>query len=150
MVGESLFYGARRRPDLTSSSSSLISPRRRSRWKAPRAWSALARPRSLRKCLPAGESVSKYYLRLHPPRIVLACLAQIAGALGESGIGILSVIQPEGQEEGAVPPVLMVHDAAFESMSKALEKIASLSVASRPVLAFSFTSKLFPMSGSTS
>ena len=53
-------------------------------------------------------------------------LAQIAGALGDSGIGILSVIQPESLVEDSVPLVLMIHDAPFGAMQKASEKIAGL------------------------
>ena len=67
----------------------------------------------------------EYYLRLSVddrPGV----LAQIAGALGESGIGILSVIQPESHSEGSAVLVLMIHDAPFGPMRNAVEKIASL------------------------
>ena len=63
---------------------------------------------------PSSRTISKYYLRLSVddrPGV----LAQIAGALGELGIGILSVIQPESQSEGSAALVLMIHDAAFRT-----------------------------------
>ena len=42
------------------------------------------------------------------------------------GIGISSVIQPESHEAGAVPLVLMIHDAAYGSMLAAIKQIAAL------------------------
>jgi homoserine dehydrogenase len=53
-------------------------------------------------------------------------LAQIAGALGDAGIGILSVIQPETHSEGSAALVLMIHDATFGAMRAAVARIAAL------------------------
>ena len=75
--------------------------------------------------------MSKYYLRLSVddrPGV----LAQIAGALGEAGIGILSVIQPESHLEGSAVLVLMIHDAPFGAMAAAVDRIASLACVKGP------------------
>jgi homoserine dehydrogenase len=79
-------------------------------------------------CLPIEESISAYYLRLaveDRPGV----LAQVAGLLAASNIGISSVIQPEGEgtEEEALPLVLMLHDAPFGEMRRAVAAIAELS-----------------------
>lgn len=86
------------------------------------------------KCQPVDESVSRYYLRLSVedrPGV----LASIAGALGQAGIGILSVIQPEVHAEGSVPLVLMIHDAPYGPMRTAAEALGQLPcVKDTPVL----------------
>ncbi len=59
---------------------------------------------------PMDEIVTQYYLRfaaLDKPGV----LAQIAGILGHYDISITSMIQPERQIGGAVPIVLMTHEA---------------------------------------
>ena len=77
--------------------------------------------------LKIDEVVSRYYLRLtvvdRP-----GTLAKIATILGQSKIGISSVIQPEGHEGESVPLILMMHDAPNSAMEKALAKIARLPV----------------------
>lgn len=76
--------------------------------------------------LPLGEIRSRYYLRftVHDRPGVLA---QIAGQLGEEGISIEQMIQ-DGQasaSSGPVSIVLITHEAREESMSRALENLAS-------------------------
>lgn len=125
VVGESLFYGRGAGQDPTSSSVLADLAEAAIALESPRACFGFTAHDLYGKCLPTGESVSKYYLRLaveDRPGV----LARIAGALGELGIGILSVIQPEGQDEGAVPLVLMIHDATYEAMTGALQKIDAL------------------------
>ena len=83
------------------------------------------------KCQPIEDSVSKYYLRLtvdDRPGV----LAQIAGALGEAEIGILSVIQPETHFEGTAVLVLMIHDALFGAMAAAVARISALGCVKAP------------------
>jgi homoserine dehydrogenase len=70
--------------------------------------------------------VSQYYLRV-PVLDKPGVLAQVAGILGDHGIGISSVIQPESHEGESIPLVLMIHDATNAQMKKALEQIAQLS-----------------------
>jgi homoserine dehydrogenase len=83
------------------------------------------------KCLPIERVSSGYYLRLtviDEPGV----LAQVASILGSHKIGISSVIQPEGHEGDAVPLVLMIHDAPFDRMQAALERIEVLGCVKSP------------------
>jgi len=76
---------------------------------------------------PMDEIVSQYYLRfatVDQPGV----LAQIAGVLGRENIGIASMIQPERQEGGAVPIVLMTHEAREADIRTALAEIDQLEV----------------------
>ena len=77
--------------------------------------------------LSIDDVVSRYYLRLNVtdrPGV----MAKIATILGDSNIGISSVIQPEGHVGEIVPLILMSHDATNAAMQKALKKIAKLPV----------------------
>ncbi len=84
---------------------------------------------------PIGETVSQYYLRLtvdDTPGV----LAKIARVLGDAGVGILSVIQPEmrDQQDGA-PLVLTLHDSKLGTVEAALAEIGELDcVRGQPVL----------------
>jgi homoserine dehydrogenase len=71
--------------------------------------------------------VSRFYLRLSVIDKA-GTLAQIAAILGQGKIGISSVIQPEGHEGESVPLILMIHDAPYAAMRKALGKIGKLGV----------------------
>ena len=83
---------------------------------------------------PMDEIVSRYYVRLDVvdrPGV----LARVASIFGAAGIGISSVIQPEGHEGRSVPLILMLHDAPNAAMRKALARIAKLPpVKSKPVM----------------
>ncbi len=105
IAGDSLFYGVGRSQDPTSSS--VISD-------LAEAAAAIESPRFCYcgfhlhdlygKCQPIDESISRYYLRLavnDQPGV----LAAIAGALGEAGIGILSVIHPRARRATPCPGV---------------------------------------------
>jgi homoserine dehydrogenase len=73
------------------------------------------------------DIVSQYYLRfaaLDQPGV----LAQIAGILGNHDISIASMIQPERQIGGAVPIVLMTHEAKEANVRAALAEIDGLAV----------------------
>lgn len=81
---------------------------------------------------PVGETVSTYYLRfsvMDKPGI----LAKIAGALGENGVSIRSVIQTAKKQEVAVPVVILTHEAREFDVRKALEKIEALRITSEQV-----------------
>ena len=76
---------------------------------------------------PIGETVSKFYLRfsvVDRPGI----LAKIAGALGENGVSIRSVIQTAKKDGAPVPVVIVTHDAREMDVRKALEKIETLEI----------------------
>src|SRR5437867_239063 len=81
--------------------------------------------------LPIAEVLARYYVRLSvidKP----GTLSRIASILGQSKIGISSVIQPEGHQGESVPLILMIHDATNAAITKALAKIRSLSVVKAP------------------
>ena len=125
VVGDALFYGRGAGGDPTASSVisdladaaiALDSPRE----------SFGFIPHSLYgKLRPADEVTSAFYLRLgvdDQPGV----LARIAGVLGESDIGISSVIQPETPEGELAVLVLMIHDAPRGRVISALQKIRAL------------------------
>lgn len=134
IAGDSLFYGRGAGQDPTSSSVISDLAEAAAAIESPRFCYGFTSHDLYGRCQPVDESISRYYLRLavnDQPGV----LAAIAGALGEAGIGILSVIQPEGQEGDSVPLVLMIHDASFGAMRKAVERIAGLDcVRDKPVL----------------
>ncbi len=76
---------------------------------------------------PIAEVVSQYYLRFaatDQPGV----LGQIAGILGRYEISIASMIQPERQVGGAVPIVLMTHEAREANVRSALDEIDQLEI----------------------
>ena len=77
------------------------------------------------------DVVSRYYLRLSVVDKP-GTLARIAAILGQSKIGISSVIQPEGHEGESVPLILMIHDAPNSAMTRALKRISALGVVKAP------------------
>jgi homoserine dehydrogenase len=124
VVGESLFYGRGAGRDATSSSVLADLAEASVGLESSRFCYGFTSHDLYGKCLPVEDALSKYYLRLSVedrPGV----LAQIAGALGEAGIGILSVIQPESHAAGSATLVLMIHDAPFGAMQHAAERIAS-------------------------
>lgn len=125
VVGDTLFYGRGAGQDPTASSvigdladaaHTLMSPRSNYGFI----------PHGLYgKLRPSDETVSPFYLRLgvdDKPGV----LARIAGVLGDGGIGISSVIQPESHDNASAALVLMIHDAPRGRMLAALEKIRAL------------------------
>ena len=126
IVGETLFYGRGAGQDPTSSSvisdlceaaATLIFGARHSGFV----------PHGLYgKSKPIQETVSHYYVRLKvedQPGV----LARVAQALGERGIGISSMFQPEDTEtSGQTTLVLMIHDASLGEMTKAVAAIGQL------------------------
>jgi homoserine dehydrogenase len=77
--------------------------------------------------VPIAEVVCRYFVRLNVVDVP-GTLAKIAKILGDSKIGISSVIQPEGHEGASVPLILMLHDAPNGAVAKALAKIGKLPV----------------------
>ncbi len=125
VVGDSLFYGRGAGQDPTSSSVIADLAETVVALKAPRRCYGFTSHDLYKSLKPIDEAVSQFYLRLlvdDAPGV----LAQVAGILGNAGIGISSVIQPESHAPGPLPLVLMIHDATFGKMREAAEKIASL------------------------
>jgi homoserine dehydrogenase len=132
VVGDTLFYGRGAGQDPTSSAvisdiaeaaEALLSPRRNLGFMPHGLYGT---------CKPIDEIESEYYLRLtveDRPGVI----AQIAGILGESNIGISSILQPESEEEGStVPLVVMLHTATNKQITNALERISRLDCVKRP------------------
>lgn len=127
VVGETLFYGSGAGQDPTSSSvisdiceaAAVVMHGSRNSGFVPHGLYG--------KSKPVNETVSHYYLRLtvdDQPGV----LGKVASALGERGIGISSVIQPEDLESttGSTSLVLMVHDASLGLMKEAIAAISDL------------------------
>ncbi|MBE7493428.1 MAG: homoserine dehydrogenase [Verrucomicrobiaceae bacterium] len=127
IVGETLFYGRGAGQDPTSSSvisdlceaaAVLMHGARHSGFV----------PHGLYgKSKPVDDTVSHHYLRLTVDDVP-GVLAQVATELGQRGIGISSVLQPEDLESttGETSLVLMVHDARVGDMKQALNALRSL------------------------
>ncbi len=81
---------------------------------------------------PIGETVSKYYLRFTVPDHP-GMLAKIAGALGENGVSIRSVIQTARKGGAPVPVVIVTHEARQMDVSRALDTIETLKITSENV-----------------
>lgn len=125
VVGEALFYGRGAGQDPTSSSVLADLAEAAAFQQSPRRCVGFTAHSLYRRCKPATETVSKYYLRLgvqDRPGV----LAQIASTLARADIGILSVIQPEGIVDGSVPLVLTLHDAPFGRMRETVRELTGL------------------------
>src|SRR5271157_29270 len=131
LVGDTLFYGRGAGQDPTTSS--VISDLAQAAiWHVSGGKAFGFTPHGLYgKCLPIEQVSCGYYIRLS---VVDApgVLAQVASVLGSHEIGISSVIQPEGHEGDAIPLVLIIHDAPFERMQTALNRIRTLACVKAP------------------
>ena len=125
IVGETLFYGKGAGQDPTSSS--VISDL------AEAAATLVYGPRHsgfvphglYGKSKPAAETISHYYVRLKvddKPGV----LAQVAALLGDRGIGISSVMQPEELGSEFTSLILMLDDATLAAVKEAIGSIAAL------------------------
>jgi homoserine dehydrogenase len=77
------------------------------------------------------DTISPYYVRLQ----VLdrpGVFARIAKVLGDADIGISSIFQPEGHVGDSVPVILMLHDAPYGVLRRALSQIRRLSAVKEP------------------
>ena len=92
-------------------------------------------PHECQACvMPIGETVCQYYVRLSVVDKP-GTLAKITSILGKAGIGISSIIQPEGHEGKSVPLIMMIHDATNSNMLRALKDIGKLAaVKAAPVM----------------
>ena len=125
VVGDALFYGRGAGRDPTASSVLGDLADAAIALDAPRESFGFIPHGLYGKLRPADEVTSAFYLRLgvdDQPGV----LARIAGVLGESNIGISSVIQPETPEGELAVLVLMIHDAPRGRVISALQKIRAL------------------------
>lgn len=129
VVGDTLFYGRGAGQDPTASSvlSDLADAALDLKCGSHNRVPAFVAHEVHGEVVPMDSVVSRYYVRLSVidrPGV----FARIAKVLADARIGISSIIQPEGHEGGAVPVILMIHDAPNAAMSKAAAQIARLSV----------------------
>jgi homoserine dehydrogenase len=127
IVGETLFYGRGAGQDPTSSSvisdlceaAAVVMHGARHSGFVPHGLYG--------KSKPVDDTVSHHYLRLTVDDVP-GVLAKVATELGQRGIGISSVLQPEDLESttGETSLVLMVHDAKVGDMKQALSALRSL------------------------
>jgi homoserine dehydrogenase len=138
-VGPTLFYGAGagELPTASAVVADLIEiARELRRGTAGRVAPLSYVPHALRQkpLVPPGEIRGRAYLRftaLDRPGV----LSHIAGALGEQGIGIESVIQQgRGSEAEAVPVVMLTHPAPESAVRRALGTIDRLADVTAPTL----------------
>ena len=91
---------------------------------------ALESPRVIK---PIDEVVTNYYIRfaaLDRPGV----LSQISGILGQHNISIAAVIQKGREVKGAVPIVMITHEAKEANTRQALREIDQLPVVSPPAV----------------
>ncbi|MDI6853893.1 MAG: homoserine dehydrogenase [Deltaproteobacteria bacterium] len=84
---------------------------------------------------PMEEVVTNYYIRfaaLDRPGV----LSQISGILGQHNISIAAVIQKGREVKGAVPIVMITHEAKEANVRRALTEIDGLSVVSPPAIMY--------------
>lgn len=125
IVGETLFYGKGAGQDPTSSSvisdiaeaaATLVYGSRHSGFV----------PHGLYgKSKPVDETVSNFYVRL-TVEDTPGVLAQVAKVLGDRGIGISSVIQPEDEGSDTTSLILMLDDATLRTIREAIDELKQL------------------------
>jgi homoserine dehydrogenase len=90
---------------------------------------------NIRTVKPPDDIVTNYYFRfaaLDRPGV----LSQISGVLGKYGISIAAVIQKGREVKGAVPIVMITHEAQEAGVKKALAEIDHLPVVSPPAVVY--------------
>jgi homoserine dehydrogenase len=133
VVGDTLYYGRGAGQDATASAvlSDLADAALDRKCGAQGRLPAFVPHERKGAVLNIDEVVSRYYLRLSVVDKP-GTLARIAAILGQSRIGISSVIQPEGHEGESVPLILMIHDAPSAAIKRALNRIKALPVIKGP------------------
>ena len=133
IVGETLFYGRGAGGDPTASSvlgdlaDAALDLKHGSHDRVP----AFVPHHRGGRVVPMDTVTCRYYVRL----AVLdrpGVFARIASILARAGIGISSIIQPEGHEGEAVPVILMIHDAPDGKVRKAMARVAKLPAVKGP------------------
>jgi homoserine dehydrogenase len=138
-VGPTLFYGAGagEMPTASAVVADLMEIAREiRRGSAGRVAPLSYLPEALRvkPLVPLGETVARTYLRftaLDEPGV----LSRIAGALGDEGIGIESVLQKgRGRTQESVPVVMLTHPAQEAAVRRALERVDHMPDVTAPTL----------------
>ena len=129
IVGDTLYYGRGAGQDATASAvlSDLADAALDLKFGGPNRIPPFVPHERDGSILPLAKVVTPFYLRLNvldQPGV----MAKVATILAKNSIGISSVIQPEGHEGKSVPLILMIHDAPYAAMRKALKQISRLPV----------------------
>jgi len=135
-VGPVMQYGLGAGMDATASAvvGDVMSLARNRRLEdGPRSWGYGCQPEALRDLtLRSMDDIqSQYYLRFNTvdqPGV----LSAISGKLGERGISIASMIQPERRQNGVVPIVIMTHEAREKDIRTAIGEIDQLQIIKEP------------------
>tara|TARA_A100001037_G_scaffold17148_1_gene14949 strand:- start:673 stop:1998 length:1326 start_codon:yes stop_codon:yes gene_type:complete len=129
VVGETLFYGQGAGQDATASAvlSDVADAALDLASSSPARVAPFQPYASGSDVIPWKEVVSEYYMRLSVVDKP-GTMAQIATVLAEEGIGISSIVQPEGHEGGIGPLILMIHDATTGIIQHATKRISRLKV----------------------
>jgi homoserine dehydrogenase len=136
VVGDTLFYGRGAGKDATASAvlSDLADAALDLKLGTPSRVPPFVPHECAGAVMPMTDVVSQYFVRLNVVDKP-GTLAKIAAIFGKSGIGISSVIQPEGHEGSSVPLIFMLHYAPNGAVTKALARIGKLPVIkSKPVM----------------
>jgi homoserine dehydrogenase len=130
-AGPSLYYGlgAGRRPTGSAVASDIISLARQMNSGAVTMMPPLAHVRAKKKIKMQGieDLMTPYYFRfsaVDKPGV----LSKIAGVLGDNNISISSVIQKGRGETGAVPVVMLTHEARERDVIKAMKRLARMNI----------------------
>lgn len=124
VVGETLFYGRGAGQDATASAVIADLAEAATALQSPRRDCGFMPHGLYGDCKPLDAITCQYYLRV-PVKDKPGVLAQVAGALGATNIGISSMIQPESTGDHA-ELILMLHDATHAQVASALETIGAL------------------------
>jgi homoserine dehydrogenase len=136
IVGDTLYYGRGAGKDATASAvlSDIADAATDLVNKTPRRVPAFVGYGRRAGIMPAGESVSQFYIRLgvlDKPGV----LARVAAIFRDNKISISSLVQPESQTASNVPLIIMTHACKEAALQKALKQIARLpEVKTKPVL----------------
>jgi homoserine dehydrogenase len=139
-VGPTLFYGlgAGRKPTGSAAVADLVDMARNHIKGITRRVSPLSFARSPSKKLslkPMDEVMTDYYFRvsaLDRPGV----LSRISGILGEHNISIAAVIQKKREAHGAVPIVMLTHEARERDVRESLELIDKLDMVAGKTIVF--------------
>ena len=126
-TGKLLFYGkgAGQMPTASAVLSDIVDVARNLQFKNRMRIAPIIYSKKSYKVIPIEKLKSLYYLRImvmDKPGV----LSKISHILGEHNISIASVFQKGRNKQGAVPIVMMTHEATGENINKAIQKIDKL------------------------
>jgi homoserine dehydrogenase len=132
-IGDTLYYGRGAGKDATASAvlSDLADAALDLRHGTPQRVPAFVPYAPEGSVIPFADTSSRFYLRLNVldrPGVI----ARVSAILGNAGISISSIIQPEGHEGETVPLILMTHAARRDAMDRSCAAIARIPAVKGP------------------